>query len=321
MTEQRSEAATEGLTGMPGTQTVLVAGAAGMLGSKIAAELLRLPGVTVRLLARPETRSDPHKRAVLDALVSAGAKITTGSLADLPSLAAATDGADVVVSAVQGGRDVIVDGQAALARAAADNGVRRMLPSDFALDIFKSPPGEHYFFDLRREADAMIAGYRLEQVNVLAGAFMDGFVNAFFDHDARTVTYWGDGTERFDATTTDDTARYAARAAVDTTLPGGTFAVAAEQLSFGAMTGAVEDVTGHRYTRHSLGTVDDLRAAIAGIRSRDSDPAAPVMLVYMLFMLTGQTALGTLHNDRYPEITPESFHAAAARLLATRSPA
>lgn len=227
----------------------------------------------------------------------------------------------MVVSAVQGGRDVIIDGQVALAEAAASNGVRRMLPSDFALDIFKAPPGEHYFFDLRRTADAMIAGYRLEQVNVLGGAFMDGFVSAFFDHDAHTATYWGDGTERFDATTTDDTARYAARAAVDTALPGGKFAVAAEQLSFGAMTDAVEEVTGHRYNRRSLGTVDDLRAAIVGTRSRDSDPAAPVMLVYMLFMLTGQTALDNLQNDRYPEITAESFLAAAARLLGTRNPA
>jgi hypothetical protein len=45
------------------------------------------------------------------------------------------------------------------------------------------------------------------------------------------------------------------------------------------------------------------------------------MLVYMLYMLTGQTALDSLQNDRYPEITPESFHAAAARLLGRTSPA
>lgn len=73
------------MDGIPGAQTVLVAGATGMLGSKIAAELLRLPGVTVRLLARPETQDDPRKRGVLDPLVSAGAKITPGSLAAWPT--------------------------------------------------------------------------------------------------------------------------------------------------------------------------------------------------------------------------------------------
>ncbi|CAA9429027.1 hypothetical protein AVDCRST_MAG82-1967, partial [uncultured Rubrobacteraceae bacterium] len=34
---------------------------------------------------------------------------------------------------VTGGREVVVDGQIALARAAAANGVRRILPSDFAI--------------------------------------------------------------------------------------------------------------------------------------------------------------------------------------------
>jgi uncharacterized protein YbjT (DUF2867 family) len=118
------------------------------------------------------------------------------------------------------------------------------------LDAFKSPPGEHAFFDLRREADEAIAGTGLDHVHVLNGAFMDGFVNAFFDHRNRTATCWGNGTETFDATTADDTAR----AALDATLPSGKLAVAAEQLSFGHMTGAVEAATGQPYTRQSLGT-------------------------------------------------------------------
>ena len=88
---------------------------------------------------------------------------------------------------------MIVDGQLALARAAARNGVRRILPSDFALDIFKAPPGEHVYFDLRREADELIADTGIEHVHVLNGAFMDGFVDAFFDHETRTATYWGSG--------------------------------------------------------------------------------------------------------------------------------
>lgn len=295
--------------------TVLVAGATGMLGGSIAAELSDLPHVVLRLLARTGSQHDPSKKARLDALVARGARIVDGDLAEPASLKAATAGVDVVISAVQGGRTIIVDGQVALAHAAADNGVRRILPSDFALDVFKSPPGEHAFFDLRREADEAIAATGLEHVHVLSGSFMDGFVTTFFDHQRRTATFWGSGTETFDATTVADTARYAARAALDATLPSGKLAVAAQQLSFGHMSDAVETLTGQSYTRHSLGTVDDLRQAIAETRRRDTDPAAPVMLVYLLFMLTGQTALDDLQNDRYPDVHPEQFTSVARRLL------
>lgn len=293
---------------------VLVAGATGMLGGQIASEVLALPGVELRLLARADPRRSPDKQAALDALVAGGATVVDGDLAQATTLQAATAGVDVVISAVQGAREVIVDGQVALARAASRNGVRRFLPSDFALDIFKAPPGEHANFDLRREADDLIAGIGVPTLHVLNGAFMDGFVDVFFDHQARTATYWGDGTETFDATTVGDTARYTARAALDQTLPSGKFAVAAEQLSFGHMVDAVEEATAQSYTRHSLGTVDDLRRAITAVRRADSNPAAPVMLVYMLFMLTGQTALDDLQNGRYPDIHPATFADLAARM-------
>ncbi len=302
------------------TTSVLVAGATGMLGGTIARELLRLPRVDVRLLARSGSQPDPRKKAALDALVARGATIVNGDLAEPVSLEAATVGVDVVISAVQGGRQVIVDGQVALAKAAAGNGVRRILPSDFALDLFKAPPGEHASFDLRRDADEIIADSGLEAVHILTGALMDGFVNAFFDHEARTATYWGSGEETFDATSVVDTARYTARAALDHAVPAGKFAVAAEQLSFGRMVDAVETVTGRSYAQQSLGTIDDLRQAIDDLRQHNPDPMARVVLAYQLFMLTGVTSLDDLQNDRYTDIRPETFADVAARMLGTSLP-
>ena len=58
---------------------------------------------------------------------------TRRDLADAPSLDRATDGVDVIISAVQGGPDFIVKGQVALAEAGKRNGVPRILPSDFGL--------------------------------------------------------------------------------------------------------------------------------------------------------------------------------------------
>jgi uncharacterized protein YbjT (DUF2867 family) len=77
--------------------------------------------------------------------------------------------------------------------AARRSGVRRILPSDFALDLYSAPPGQHPFFDWRRTADEAVAASGLEHVHVLNGAFLDGFVPSLVDHDARTITYFRNG--------------------------------------------------------------------------------------------------------------------------------
>ncbi len=133
------------LKGFEMIQTVLLAGATGMLGSRVAYHLLEQPDAHVRLLAR-DARA---KRAQLEPLLKRGAEIMDGDLADQEALNRATEGVDVIVSAVQGGPDVIIDGQVALAEAGKRNGARRILPSDYALDLFSATPGEHLMFDLR----------------------------------------------------------------------------------------------------------------------------------------------------------------------------
>jgi uncharacterized protein YbjT (DUF2867 family) len=104
------------------TQKILVAGATGMLGSRIAHYLLEQPDVQVRLLIRPDT--DAAKKNALNPLVERGAELVTGDLTHRDSLDRATQGIDVIVSAVQGGPDVIIDGQVALAKAGKHSGVR-----------------------------------------------------------------------------------------------------------------------------------------------------------------------------------------------------
>src|SRR3954452_9391813 len=97
----------------------LVVGGTGMLGGRIADHLMNEPGVELRLLVRP---GSPLRPAVA-ALVDRGAHVVEGDLGAPASLEGATAGIDVVVSAVQGGHEVIVDGQVALAEAAAANSV------------------------------------------------------------------------------------------------------------------------------------------------------------------------------------------------------
>lgn len=300
------------------TQTVLLAGATGMLGGHIARHLMDQPEARIRFTVRG---NDGTKRAALEPLLARGAEIIEGDLADLDSLDRATQGVDVIVSAVQGSPAVIVDGQMALASAGHRNGVRRMLPSDYALDLFKATPGEHMMFDLRRTADEAIAATGIEHVHVLQGALMEMFGPGMgtIDHDAGVVTFWGQGTQPIEVTSVEDTARLVARVALDRAVPNGKFAVAGDRVSILEAAAIVEARTGRRFERRSRGSEAELRAALATARTETSDPFKAVMLAYQLYMLTGQTALTDLQNGRYPDLVLERFATFAARTLPVRS--
>ena len=288
--------------------TILLAGATGMLGSRIAHHLLARADVQVRLLVR-----DPSGRPeALEPLVSGGAELIDGDLADHASLDRATRGVDVIVSAVQGGADVIVDGQFALANAGKANGVRRILPSDYALDLFKATPGEHAMFDLRAEADARIAALGLEQVNILQGGFMDLFLpgHGAVDLDAGTIGFFGDGDAKVEVTSVEDTARMVARVAPDRGVTPGKFAFAGDRVTFREAGEIVARATGRPVEPVSLGSEADLRATIA-----KAPPEKKVMLAYLLYMANGQTALSDLQTDRYPDLKLEGLAAFIARTV------
>jgi uncharacterized protein YbjT (DUF2867 family) len=297
------------------TQTILLAGATGNLGSRIAHSLLEQPETNVRMLVRnPE---NPAKRDTLKPLLERGAEIVQGDLADHDSLDRATRGVNVIVSAVQGGPDVIIHGQVALAEAGKRNGVRRILPSDYGLDLFKTTPGEHLMFDLRRTADEQIAATGLEQINILQGAFMEMFTPGagMINYEAGTVAYWGDGSQVIELTSVEDTARMTAHVALDQSLPAGKFAFAGDRISLLEVIKVIEVQTGRTFEHHSKGSEVDLRAAHAQALTDKSNPFASVMLAYQLYMLTGQTALSDLQNERYPGLKLETFAQFAAQKL------
>jgi uncharacterized protein YbjT (DUF2867 family) len=289
------------------TQTILLVGATGMLGSHVAAHLLEQDQARLRLMVR--SNSD----AKLKSLFDGGAEIIEGDLTDPASLDRVTKGVDVIISTLQGGPDVIVDGQVELAEAGKRNGVRRILPSDYALDLFQATPGEHMMFDLRAKADARIAEIGLEQVNILQGAFMDMFLpgKGAIDLAAGTVGFFGDGNMPIELTSVDDTARMIARVALDRDVPAGKYAFAGDRVSFREAGEAVARLTGRPINPVSYGSEADLRATMA-----KADPEKRVMLAYLLYMTNGQTALSDLQNDHYPDFTFESFADFAARSIA-----
>lgn len=190
----------------------------------------------------------------------------------------------MIVSAVQGGPEIIIDGQVALAEAGKRNGVRRILPSDYALDLFKATPGEHMMFDIRAKADEKIAAIGIEHVHILQGAFMEMFEPKMgtIDYEAGTVTFWGDGTQVIDCTSVESTALMLAHVALDRSVGSGKFAFAGDRLSILDAAKVIEAQTGRTLKRRSLGSEAGLRAAMAEARKNPSDPFKPVMLAYAL---------------------------------------
>jgi uncharacterized protein YbjT (DUF2867 family) len=279
---------------------VLVIGAGGRLGAKIARALVALDA-----RVRVTQRSRPVEIE--------GATAVAADLDDAGSLARACEGIDVIVSAVQGLRDVIVDGQSRLLRAAEGAGVARMIPSDYSLDFFATAPGGNRNLDLRREFDAALDASRVRGTSVLCGAFMDLIAIGAIGPDRETGAFkaWGDPDQPYDYTHTDDLAAYTAAVALDD----------------GA--GRIVRVAGDTKTPRELaaifgaplasaGSLDDLTALIDRLRAADPAPADPFplwqRLMYTRDMASGKGRLAPLDNDRYREIRPRTIR----ELLATR---
>lgn len=279
---------------------MLIAGSTGMLGGLIARHLLDQDDANVQLLVRDPAHQDPAKAAALDALVARGAVVVAGDVSHPATLDAATQGVDVVVSALQGGAAVIVDGQIALAEAAVRNGARRFLPSDFALDLFAAPAGAPQFA-LRREADQAIDAMPLEVVHVLNGAFMDMMLDpntaGIVDLLTKTARIWGTGDEPFNLTTVDDTAQFTARLATDPADVAGVSRVSGAETTFNTIIATTEQLTGTNLTTQIMGTADDLRR----ITAQADDPWSVIMEWYFLSMITVPPFART-DNDRYPDL-------------------
>ena len=281
---------------------VLVAGSTGMLGHQIARHLLDQPDTDVRLLLRPPAPGGDGKHGIAGELISRGAVAVTGDVTDPASLDPVTAGADVIVSALQGGPAVIVGGQVALAESAARNGARRFIPSDFAIDLFKAPAGAPQF-DMRRQADEIIDALPLEVVHVLNGAFMDMMLDpgtaGIIDLNNATATVWGTGEEPFNLTTVNDTARFTAKIATDPADLAGVRYLSGAETTFNAIIDESERLSGTPLTKTTLGSAEDLRR----ITTDASDPWSVVREWYFLSMLTVPPFPAT-DNDRYPDARP-----------------
>jgi len=296
------------------TSTVVVAGAAGDLGSRIATALVAR-GATVRALVRP--RADPADRERLTGL---GAEMVAADPTDLDSTAAAVAGASCVVSALNGLREVILDRQSVLLDAAVRAGVPRFVPSDYSADFLRSAPGGNRNLDLRREFAGRADRAAIKVTSVLNGAFMDmlGAEMPIIQPKIRRVLYWGDPEQPLDFTTKDDVAAATAAVALDSDTPRW-LRFAGDTVSARDIAAAMTQVSGQSYATLRVGSVGGLGVVIAAMRRLAPAPSAvfPAWqgMQYTRDMFEGRVRLTPLDNARYPELTWTSVTEHAARIV------
>jgi len=281
--------------------TIVVAGATGNLGGRIARALLDR-GADVRALVRHSTAPDRVER-----LQRRGVTIASVDLSNASEVTAACSGASCVVSALQGLRDVIVDAQAALLDASIKAGVPRFIPSDYSIDFTKLPPGENRNLDLRRELHERLEQTSISATTIFNGAFADMLTGQMplILFKLHRVLYWANADQRMDFTTMDDTAAFTASAALDPSTPR-FLRIAGDQLSARELAAVASEVTGQKFRLFRAGGLGTLGMLIRVVRrfapaEKELFPAWQGMQ-YMRNMFDGRSKLEPLDNDRYPGI-------------------
>jgi uncharacterized protein YbjT (DUF2867 family) len=283
-------------------QQIVLAGATGNLGGRIAREL-RQRGVAVRAIVRPGTSAER-----LAGLREQGVEIVEANLEARADVVQACRGASCVVSTLLGLEKVMIEAQGALLDAAVEAGVPRFIPSDYAMDFTKIAPGLNRNFDLHREFRERLTRAPIRSTAVLNGAFMNLLTGEapLVLFKIHRVLYWGDDPEqKLDFTTMDDTAAYTAEVALDPTAPA-ILRIAGEQISAAGLASAASEVTGESFRLLRGGGLGRLQKIIAITKSLTPKSNAPFPvwqgMQYLYCMFEGSGLLKPLDNQRYPNL-------------------
>ncbi len=288
-------------TALPNGANIILTGATGDLGGRIACAL-RERGARVKALVR---RGNAGPRVA--ALQGWGVETVEVDFGDVRALARVCEGGSCVVSALSGLREVVVDAQTVLLEAARAGGVPRFIPSDYAIDFTKLPPGNNRNLDLRREFGERLDRMPLAATSVLCGMFADLLVGPapVVLFPLRRVVYWCDPDQPLDFTTIDNTAAFTAAAALDPATPR-YLRIAGEVVSARGLAQAASEATGKEFGLLRAGSLRRLDTLIKVTRTlapsrREVFPAWQGMQ-YLRDMFSGLPKLAPLDNDRYPGI-------------------
>jgi len=277
----------------------VLSGATGNLGGRIAKVLLER-GAKERAIVRHSSAPDK-----VEELRKRGAAIVEVDFNSVHELTRACSGGSCVISALSGLRDVIVEMQTLLLDAAVKGGVPRFIPSDYAIDFTKLPPGTNRNLDLRREFHQRLDRAPISATSILNGMFTDMLTGQapIILFKLKRVVYWEDADQRLDFTTMDNTAEFTAAAALDPSTPR-FLRIAGDQSSARGLVEVANQVTRETFRLFRAGGLGRLKTLIKVTRAVFPQNTAVYPpwqgMQYLHNMFSGRAKLELLDNDRYP---------------------
>jgi nucleoside-diphosphate-sugar epimerase len=280
---------------------IVLAGATGHLGQRIAHYVLQRGGAVRLLVRKGSTASE------VNALRENGAAVVEVDFGSISDLTQACAGGACVVSALSGLRDVIVDVQSRLLWAAVDAGVPRFIPSDYCIDFTKLVPGSNRNLDLRREFAAVVDKAPIAATSVLNGMFTDLLTGQapVVLSGPKLVLYWGNADQPLDFTTMENTAAFTAAAALDPSTPR-FLSIAGEVTTIKGLQKSASEAFDKKFRTIRLGGLGGLNTMIKIAKTvfPQKEEVFPAWqgMQYLRDMFSGLPKLDPLDNDRYPGI-------------------
>jgi uncharacterized protein YbjT (DUF2867 family) len=278
--------------------TIVLAGATGELGRRIAGYLIQF-GAKVIALVRTSGRNDS-----INELGQKGVRVMEVDFNNHEQLVKVCEGSTCLVSALNGLDDVIVDVQTKLLNAAIEAGVTRLIPSDYCIDYTNLADGSNRNLDLRRRFANIIDNTSINATSILNGMFTDLLTGQapVILSGIKRVLYWESADQLLDFTTIDNTAEYTARAALEEVTPR-FLRIAGEVTNAKGLVKTASRVHGKEFHLLKAGGLSRLKTMIKITKTlfpQKTEVFPPWQgMQYLHDMFTGKPKLAPLDNSRY----------------------
>lgn len=282
-------------------KTIVLAGATGNLGGKIADALLT-NGADVIAVVRLET-----SRQKIQELEQKGIKVFQVNTNNKTEISKHCPGAHCMVSALAGLQETVIDAQKVFLDAAVEANIPRFIPSDYSIDFTNLRKGENRNLDMRREFHGLLDKAPIQATTIFNGAFMDLLVTdmPLILFKQKRILCWGNPNQKLEFTTTDDVAAFTAKAALDDNTPR-YLKIAGDSLSCNDFVELLSNLTKTSFNLFRPGGIGLLNMVIKLARffSPSKNELYPAWqgMQYMRDMMEGRIIFQQYDNDRYPDL-------------------
>ena len=280
---------------------IVIAGATGNLGGKIAAALLA-KGAEVRAIVRLET----EQKKIKD-LEEKGVQVFQIDTRNKSEISKHCVGAHCLVSALAGLGETIIDAQRIFLDAAIEANVPRFIPSDYSSDFTNLKDGQNRNLDFRRAFHQYLETTPIKATTIFNGPFMDLLTTdmPLIMFKQKRILCWGNPNQMIEFTSTHNVAAFTAEAAMENETPR-FLRIAGDIISCNQFVNLLTALTNEKYKLFRPGGIGLLNVVIKLTRffSPSKNELYPAWqgMQYMRDMMEGRIVFQKYDNDRYTNL-------------------